>query len=112
MTGAEIAQDEAAWGREHCEHNIVSNLDDEKFEERKFDVVTLRDVIEHILDLIPLLKRCYDLLRPGGYLDSANCQACGTDLIDAGLVLGEPEELQYPLCGCHPPIPESLLISL
>lgn len=33
-----------------------------------FDVITLSHVIEHVYDPRELLKRCYDLLKPGGQL--------------------------------------------
>lgn len=68
VTGVEIAQDEAAWGRDHFELSIVSVLDDMQLHEQQFDVVVLWDVIEHIPDVIPVLKRCYKLIRPGGVL--------------------------------------------
>jgi predicted SAM-dependent methyltransferase len=35
---------------------------------RKFDVVTMWDVIEHLTDPISELKRSYQLLKPGGWL--------------------------------------------
>jgi 2-polyprenyl-3-methyl-5-hydroxy-6-metoxy-1,4-benzoquinol methylase len=36
--------------------------------DRKFDVVTMWDVIEHVTDPISELKRSYQLLKPGGWL--------------------------------------------
>ena len=35
---------------------------------RRFDVVTLLDLIEHLPDPLSALKRCHELLKPGGYL--------------------------------------------
>jgi 2-polyprenyl-3-methyl-5-hydroxy-6-metoxy-1,4-benzoquinol methylase len=36
--------------------------------DRKFDVITLLDLIEHVPDPIALLKRCRELLNPGGHV--------------------------------------------
>ncbi|KPF90226.1 hypothetical protein IP81_15700 [Novosphingobium sp. AAP83] len=37
-------------------------------EDRRFDVVTLFEVIEHLDDFDPVLRDCVALLKPGGYL--------------------------------------------
>jgi 2-polyprenyl-3-methyl-5-hydroxy-6-metoxy-1,4-benzoquinol methylase len=36
--------------------------------DRKFDVITVLDLIEHVADPIDLLKRCRGLLKPGGHV--------------------------------------------
>jgi 2-polyprenyl-3-methyl-5-hydroxy-6-metoxy-1,4-benzoquinol methylase len=68
VTGVEIAHDEAAWGREHFNLNIIPTIDDAQFDGRQFDIITLWDVIEHVPDIPSLLHHCFNLLRPGGTL--------------------------------------------
>lgn len=68
VTGVEIAEDEAGWGRDHFGFNIVSTLNDNRLEKHQFDIVVLWDVIEHIPDVTTLLQQCDALLRPGGVL--------------------------------------------
>ena len=36
--------------------------------ENAFDLLVLQEVIEHVNDQIELINRCYELLKPGGYL--------------------------------------------
>jgi 2-polyprenyl-3-methyl-5-hydroxy-6-metoxy-1,4-benzoquinol methylase len=66
--GMEIAQDEAEWGRQHFDLDIVTSLQHKHLHPGQFDVVVLWDVIEHIPDVHSLLQDCYRLLRPGGLL--------------------------------------------
>ncbi len=66
--GLEVAADEAAWGRNHFNLPIVSSLEDKILGRQSFDIITLWDVIEHIVDVHALLLRCMKLLRPGGLL--------------------------------------------
>ena len=66
--GMEVAQDEAEWGQQNFDLDIVGSLKHEHLQPGQFDVVTLWDVIEHIPDVHDLLQDCYRLLRPGGLL--------------------------------------------
>ena len=66
--GMEVAQDEAEWGRQNFNLDIVSSLQHEHLKPGQFDVITLWDVIEHIPDVHGLLQDCCRLLRPGGLL--------------------------------------------
>lgn len=68
VTGVEIAHDEASWGREHFNLNIIHSIDDAQLDGLQFDIITLWDVIEHVPDVLNLVHRCFDLLRPGGVL--------------------------------------------
>lgn len=54
--------------------------------ERTFDVITMSHVIEHVVDQQSLLRRVYDLLRPGGWCWMAlpNPQSIGLLVFGAG----------------------------
>lgn len=62
--------DEAALIAQH--HYKVSvftgNLEDANFPGDYFDAITLNHVIEHVIDPIKILRECYRILKPGGYL--------------------------------------------
>jgi SAM-dependent methyltransferase len=66
--GVEIAGEQAEWGRQRFGLEIVPNLDDERLGAGQFDVITMWDVIEHVADSESLLRRCRELLQPGGLL--------------------------------------------
>ena len=68
VMGVEVARDEANWGQRQFRLEIVSTLESEQLREQQFDIITLWDVLEHISDLQVFLRRCADLLRPGGAL--------------------------------------------
>lgn len=61
--------------------------------DRKYDAITLNQVIEHVIDPQSILKNCYDLLEPGGmlWLGFPNPEALGCS------VFGEA------WAGLHPP---------
>jgi len=50
-----------------------------------FDVITLNQVIEHVYDPVDVLRRCRDLLRPGGYiwLETPNTDSVGYEIYGA-----------------------------
>lgn len=68
VLGLELAEDEAAWGREQFGLEIASSLEDNRLKAGQFDIIALWDVIEHIPDVDSLLAACHSLLRPGGLL--------------------------------------------
>jgi 2-polyprenyl-3-methyl-5-hydroxy-6-metoxy-1,4-benzoquinol methylase len=45
---------------------ICSRLEDAELPPRSFDIITIWDVIEHLLSPDPLLKACHTLLKEGG----------------------------------------------
>jgi SAM-dependent methyltransferase len=47
---------------------LHGSLDDHDFAPASFDLVTLWQVLEHIGEPRPLLRRCHEMLRPGGLL--------------------------------------------
>lgn len=60
--------------------NIYSeNLEEADFEERDFDAITMSHVIEHLVEPVKILNRCFGLLKPGGSLviTSPNTAALG-----------------------------------
>ena len=59
----------AEWGRKHYGITIrPGGIFDQDYQEGTFDVITLWDVIEHTPNPQAVLKRCRDLLKPGGIL--------------------------------------------
>lgn len=44
----------------------LGTLEEQKFSDNYFDVITLSHVIEHVYDKVKLLKECYRILKPGG----------------------------------------------
>ncbi len=46
---------------------IQGTLDSEEIQGRRFDVITMWDVIEHLADPLAELKKVYRLLNPGGW---------------------------------------------
>ena len=47
---------------------LCGSLDDHDFQPGSLDLITLWQVLEHIGEPRPLLKRCHEILRPGGLL--------------------------------------------
>ena len=43
-------------------------LEEADFGASRFDVITLWDVLEHVVDPMNFIRRCRDLLKPGGYV--------------------------------------------
>jgi SAM-dependent methyltransferase len=43
-------------------------LEEAKFGVRRFDAITMWDVLEHVVDPLAILVRCRQLLKPGGFL--------------------------------------------
>ncbi len=66
--GCEISPAAVRYGRETLgvSNIICSRLDAADFPHNSFDLITLWDVIDHILRPDPLLRRCHELLREGG----------------------------------------------
>jgi SAM-dependent methyltransferase len=65
--GCEISPSAARYAREKLGQNVIcTRLEDADLPFGSFDIVTLWDVLEHILQPDPLLRRCHALLRQGG----------------------------------------------
>jgi 2-polyprenyl-3-methyl-5-hydroxy-6-metoxy-1,4-benzoquinol methylase len=66
-----------------------------------FDLITFWDVMEHLVEPAPFLRRAYDLLRPGGlvfakipYFGPLSLRAAHYTRL-AGPLLGAPDHIQY-----------------
>jgi 2-polyprenyl-3-methyl-5-hydroxy-6-metoxy-1,4-benzoquinol methylase len=68
VTGLEVNPQLAERARATGAEVVVADIASMAFEARRFDVVTAFDIIEHLLDPIDMIRRCADLLVPGGYL--------------------------------------------
>jgi SAM-dependent methyltransferase len=69
--GTDFQPEVVEWLRTQCGIPAVcadANNLDQLFEKESFDIVTAYHVIEHLLDASGLLRRCYALLKPGGWL--------------------------------------------
>jgi 2-polyprenyl-3-methyl-5-hydroxy-6-metoxy-1,4-benzoquinol methylase len=66
--GCEISPAAVRYARESLGlHNVITGrLEDADFPQGSFDVVTFWDVIDHLLQPEPVLRRCYALLREKG----------------------------------------------
>jgi 2-polyprenyl-3-methyl-5-hydroxy-6-metoxy-1,4-benzoquinol methylase len=70
--GVEIDPEAAAMAAPMCEQMVVGNVEQldlaEAFGERRFDVVLCLDVLEHLVEPLPVLRRLASLLTPTGIL--------------------------------------------
>jgi len=68
-TGVEISEFAAKYARARFGHRVLcGRLEDLPLDEASFDVVVLRDVVEHAPDPKALLKCCHRVLVPDGLL--------------------------------------------
>lgn len=66
--GLEMEQSASDFGMKHFGVPIMVGDLVEMEIEKRFDLVMLRGVIEHVRDPIPYLEKCVSLLKPGGLL--------------------------------------------
>jgi 2-polyprenyl-3-methyl-5-hydroxy-6-metoxy-1,4-benzoquinol methylase len=66
VAGVEILEPVAARARERGLEVFHGTLEEARFPEGSFDAVTLREVIEHVVDPVALLSEIARVLRPGG----------------------------------------------
>jgi SAM-dependent methyltransferase len=65
--GCEISPAAVRYAREKLDQNVMcTRLEEADLPRGSFDIVTLWDVLEHVLRPDPLLRRCHALLRDGG----------------------------------------------
>ena len=68
------------------------------FGKDRFDFLCMNDLIEHLFDPIGLLKECFDIIRPGGYISIATPNGEGFDfkiLKEHTRNITPPEHLNY-----------------
>jgi 2-polyprenyl-3-methyl-5-hydroxy-6-metoxy-1,4-benzoquinol methylase len=70
--GVEIDPEAAAIAAPLCEQMVVGNVEEldltQSFGDRKFDVVLCLDVLEHLVEPLPVLRRLASMLTPTGIL--------------------------------------------
>src|SRR5688572_2104297 len=64
--GVEILAPVAERARERGLEVFLGTLAEARLPEAGFDVVVMREVIEHVVEPVPLLRECARVLRPGG----------------------------------------------
>ena len=66
--GVDVSKEDSDFAKSKYDIDVkVGFLPNMHFDD-KFDLVILRGVIEHISKPLEFLQKCYDLLKPGGYL--------------------------------------------
>jgi SAM-dependent methyltransferase len=68
--GCEISPAAVRYARETLglQNVMVGRLQDVNLQQHSFDIITMWDVLDHILNPDPLLARCHDLLKQDGML--------------------------------------------
>jgi SAM-dependent methyltransferase len=96
--GCEISPAAARYARQKLGQSVLcTRLEDAELPRGSFDLVTLWDVLEHLLRPDPLLRRCHDLLRPGGacFIRSPNVAVHLPRARLARLLPGTPPSVGY-----------------
>lgn len=68
VAGVEIVSEAATAARAKGLTIFEGDLENANLAQSSFDVITLWDVMEHMLNPAKILQMCYDLLKPGGML--------------------------------------------
>lgn len=68
--GVEISKEGCNFAKEKLNLNKIfcGRIEETDFEKESFDIITMWDVIEHLLEPRPVLKKCYELLKDEGFL--------------------------------------------
>ena len=72
VTGIEINQEWAKEASQYVDRMIIGNIEDlsydNEFNNEKFDVILVGDVLEHLKDPVKILEHFHSLLNENGYL--------------------------------------------
>lgn len=83
--GIELSEYSGKYAGERFGKNIhIGTLESNSFSKSFFSVITMVELIEHLEDPAAALKKCYDLLKPGGMLLIQTADMNGRQAIDAG----------------------------
>lgn len=65
----DVVEDLLVYYKKHldCEP-VIGEFSSEKFNDKKFDLIIARDILEHVRDPVQMLHDAYKLLKPGGLL--------------------------------------------
>jgi SAM-dependent methyltransferase len=92
-TGVELCADRAAEAVKEFDLSIVvGTFEQQHFEGRHFDAISMLDVVEHVPDPLTMLRRAHALLRPGGaiFIAVPNQHCLLTVLVNTYARLGGP----------------------
>lgn len=65
----DVVEDLLAYYKKHFEcEPVIGEFSSESFNEKKFDLIIARDILEHVRDPVQMLNDAYQLLKPGGLL--------------------------------------------
>lgn len=68
LTGLDFNADAVARAKRHKFNVIQGDLDAAGLEPNRFDLIVMTNFIEHVTDPVAVLRRCGELLRPGGII--------------------------------------------
>ncbi len=72
ITGIEIDASQASYSRPYCDELIIGDIEtlslEERLGEKKFDVITFADVLEHLRDPVRALTKIKPFLKDSGYV--------------------------------------------
>lgn len=95
--GTELSPAVVEAGRQRGWHVVLGDLCEIELPAGQFDVVCMVEVLEHLKDPLAYLRRCAELLRPGGLLYATTPNGAGLNARVLGTgwsVYAPPEHLQ------------------
>ena len=83
--GIELSQYSGGYAKRRFGENLhIGTLDDCPFPGSSFSVITMIELIEHLADPISALRKCRELLVPGGVLVIQTADCAAWQAVDAG----------------------------
>jgi 2-polyprenyl-3-methyl-5-hydroxy-6-metoxy-1,4-benzoquinol methylase len=98
VTGLDIHSGYADHVRRLGVEFLLGDIAEYDFRGRQFDVISMGDVIEHVLDPIQVIARVASLLKPGGvlWLSTPNCEGVWTRIVkEKDVMWKEGEHIHY-----------------